>query len=179
MIVVDTCACVARPSSSLLFGTPSSNTLLFDISRKRQNALRSLQAAPGVPSSSSLDAHTFLRFWRVYSKSSSQCQVVSWSAPSIFGVSRCIFAVSSSAWSASDLLVGVLAIAAARRLACSSLLLLQESTVLQVSGGKPATRSHWSGLVCVASAIRAVADSLRLGATTRCCLLALSLFFAT
>ena len=66
---------------------------------------------------------------KAYSKSSSQCQVVSWSAPSIFGVSRCIFAVSSSAWSASDLLVGVLAIAAAAgvqlyrcalRLACSS-----------------------------------------------------------
>ena len=63
---------------------------------------------------------------KAYSKSSSHVQVVSWSAPSTFGVSFFIFAVSSSSCSASDLsfgapllLLGVLAIAA-RRLACSS-----------------------------------------------------------
>ena len=47
--------------------------------------------------------------------------------------------------------------------------LLQGEQVLQVSSG--GRTQYWSGLLGVASAIRAVADSLRLGATTRCCLL--------
>ena len=45
--------------------------------------------------------------------------------------------------------------------------LLRESSVQE----KCCDTQYWSGLVGVASAIRAVADSLRLGATTRCCLL--------
>ena len=50
---------------------------------------------------------------KAYSKSSSQCQVVSWSAPSTFGVSLCIFAVSSAACSLSDLLLALAMAAAA------------------------------------------------------------------
>ena len=81
---------------------------------------------------------------KAYSKSSSQCQVVSWSAPSIFGVSFCIFAVSSSACSASDLSVA-LAIAAARRLACSSI----------------AARCGWRAALCVALGEQCAGEVLR------------------
>ena len=41
--------------------------------------------------------------------------------------------------------------------------LLQGEQVLQVSSGGRCDRQYWSGLVCVASVIRAVADSLQLG----------------
>ena len=46
--------------------------------------------------------------------------------------------------------------------------------MLQVSGGRRCDTQYWSGLVCVASAIRAVADRLQLGLEHACCRLARS-----
>ncbi len=70
----------------------------------------------------------------------------------MFGVSFCIFAVSSSAWSASDLLVGVLAIAAAAGVQlyrCARRLAVQLSVLLQA-----VCREQWSRCDAVPATLR-------------------------